>query len=115
MDVVEFIKTRSRMCRVYDDCADCPLDFFCEEEYQKQDFGDCAVKAVRTVEQWAKEHPVKTRQSEMLKLFPDADMHNGVLEFCPQRFGYFKDNRKCCEPKTECNECKRDFWLKEIK
>ena len=65
MDAVEFIKTRARMCREYDGCAECPLDFFCEceEEHQEQDSGDRAIKAVRAVEQWAKEHPVKTRQS----------------------------------------------------
>lgn len=76
--------------------------------------GWSAEAVVEQVEQWAKEHPVKTRQSELLKLFPNTDMYNGVLEFCPQRFGYFKDNCNCCESMIECVECKRDFWLKEI-
>ena len=110
MDAVEFLNKGTRMCHSYKGCVGCPME----------QIDDCCMLSVNLkqminiVEQWAKEHPVKTRQSELLKLFPDVDMHNGVLEFCPQRFGYFKDNRKCCEPKTECNECKCDFWLKEI-
>lgn len=109
MDAVEYVKQRKRMCDYYVACSLCPA-------------GQCKGCAsldeipnvVPIVEQWAKEHPVKTRQNELLKMFPNADMHNGVLEFCPQRFGYFRDNRKCCEPTTECVECRRDFWLKEI-
>lgn len=112
MDAVEFLKQFNRMCKAYNDdgCKECPAyKYRCGEEFDEQE-----EDGVSIVEQWTKEHPVKTRQSEMLKLFPDADTHNGVLEFCPQRFGYFKDNRKCCEPKTECDKCRRDFWLKEI-
>lgn len=37
MDAVEFIKTRARMCREYDGCAECPLDFFCECEEEHQE------------------------------------------------------------------------------
>lgn len=61
MDAVEFIKIRARMCRVYEDCENCPLIFFCAEEYQEQDSGDSAVGAVKAVEQWVKEHPVKNK------------------------------------------------------
>lgn len=109
MDVVEYVKQRERMCNYYIDCDDCPASIL--ESCSSLDNG---FEIVEIVEQWVKEHPVKTRQSELLKLFPNTDMHNGVLEFCPQRFGYFRDNRKCCESTTECSECKRDFWLKEI-
>lgn len=114
MDAVEFLKTRARLCRTYNDCEDCILANFCSRTYNEQDDYQVAEQVVANVLEWAKKHPVKTRQSEMLKLFPNTDMNNGVLEFCPQRFGYFKDNRKCCEPTTECDKCRRDFWLKEI-
>ena len=114
MDAVEFIKNRARMCRVHNDCADCPLDFFCEEEYQKQDFGDCAVKAVKTVEQWAKEHPVKTRQSEFLKMWPEVtvDKH-GVCNLEPCNLCPSMLNSDGCSM-SNCDKCRRDFWLKEI-
>ena len=109
MDAVEFLRVRRKLCNDNVCGESCPLFYCCDDSPE-----DNRIRQVLTVEQWAKEHSVKTRQSELLKLFPDTDMHNGVLEFCSQRFGYFKDNRKCCEPKTECNECKCDFWLKEI-
>lgn len=109
MDAVEYVTQRNRMCDYYVNCSECPVG-----QYKV-----CASivgipKLIPIIEQWAKEHPVKTRQSEILRLFPETDMNNGVLEFCPRRFGYVKDIRKCCEPTTECAECKRDFWLKEI-
>ena len=117
MDAVEFIKTRARMCREYDGCAECPLDFFCEceEEHQEQDSGDRAIKAVRAVEQWAKEHPVKTRQSEFLKMFPNASVgYNGTLVICPSQADA-KAITECVRSEINCDKCKRDFWLAEIK
>lgn len=118
MDAVEFIKTRARMCRVYDNCENCPLDFFCEEEYQEQDFGDRAVKTVRAVEQWAKEHPVKTRQSEFLKQWPDIEISDDGLPSiapCQLDVGLIHGkSQKDCENREVCDKCRRDFWLKEI-
>ena len=116
MDTVEFIKTRARMCRTYNDCEDCPLDFFCEEEYQEQDSGDCAVGAVKVVEQWSKEHPAKTRQSEFLKQWPDAEMIQGVINIHPCLLDNkeFIEDGRCREKHGSCDKCKRDFWLKEI-
>lgn len=109
MDAVEYVKQRNRMCDYYTNCGDCPASGFDGCSSLSSVF-----KMIPIVEQWVKEHPVKTRQGEILKLFPNTDKNNGVLDFCPQRFGYFRDNCKCCEPTTECTECKRDFWLKEI-
>lgn len=109
MDAVEYVKQRNRMCDYYVNCSECPVG-----QYKV-----CASivgipKLIPIIEQWAKEHPVKTRQSEFLKIFPNAEKNNGVLNFCPQRFGYFRIDRKCCKSATECTECKREFWLKEI-
>ena len=109
MDAVEYVKQRRRMCDYYGNCGDCPAG-----KYERCASLNEIPNLVPIVEQWAKEHPVKTRQSELLNLFPNTDKNNGVLDFCPQRFGYFRGNSKCCEPTTECTECKRDFWLKEI-
>lgn len=120
MNAVEFLKEAKRYCKWCKNTTQDGKKRLCEVCYFEKlnDIFDlhpmAYYKFVEMVEQWAKEHPIKTRQSELLKLFPNTDMHNGVLEFCPQRFGYFRDNRKCCESTTECSECKRDFWLKEI-
>lgn len=106
MDAVEFLKTYRRICGG-NNCTTCPI--WAEEcmiIYGKES------KVVSTVEQWAKEHPVKTRQSEFLKLWPESYIDiNGLSVIYP------------CElvssMKTECNgtachECRKKFWLTEV-
>lgn len=114
MDAVEYVKTQYRLCRSKDNCSECPL----------QDKENCCCimdtieyveKAVQIVEQWAKEHPVKTRQSEFLKLFPKATVCNHVLSLC-QRF-YCSDFlgtdfQECKE--TNCDKCRCEYWLAEV-
>lgn len=65
MDVVEYVRQRKRMCDYYANCGDCPA---CDYEW-------CSSlneipKMVPIVEQWTKEHPVKTRQSEFCRCGP---------------------------------------------
>ena len=73
--------------------------------------------AVKFVEQWAAEHPIKTRQSEFLKLFPGAGpTKDGVLAICPNAFSpVYKDERGLCKwHYAECDNCCREFWLAEV-
>ena len=67
--------------------------------------------AVKFVEQWAAEHPVKTRQSEFLKLFPNAQTDSGCLNACPM--DVFGNTGIDCNKRT-CFECKKAFWLAEV-
>ena len=86
--------------------------------------GWSAEAVVEQVEQWAKEHPVKTRQSEFLKMFPNAQKSlNGVLDICPRKFEPEKyksatPDKVCVNGNADdeypCDECCRNFWLKEI-
>lgn len=80
--------------------------------------GWSAEAVVEQVEQWAKEHPTKTRQNEFLKQWPDAEIgDDGYLSVAPCQL--YKDmeekdeNGVCCK-NCGCAECRRDFWLKEI-
>lgn len=124
MNAVEFFKTRARMCKAHEDCPGCPLEIFCGRDYEEQGEADCIIKGVNAVEQWAKEHPVKTRQSEFLKMFPNAQKSsNGVLDICPRKFNPEKykgatPDKICINDNADdeyhCGECCRDFWLKEI-
>ena len=68
---------------------------------------------VEAAEQWAAEHPAKTRQIEFLKLFPGADVckTDGCLTLCPCNI-YEKMRKECGGPK--CSECRRKFWLAEV-
>lgn len=67
--------------------------------------------AVEYVEQLDDMHPIKTRQSEFLKLFPNAQTDSGCLNACPMDvFGNMGIN---CNKRT-CFECKKEFWLAEV-
>ena len=113
MDAVEYVKQRERMCDYYVNCGDCPAGYC----------GRCASlneipNLVPIVEKWAKEHPVKTRQSEFLKMWPDAEIgDDGFPSIAPCQL--YKDMEEkdedgvCCK-NCGCGICRRDFWLKEI-
>ena len=71
MDAVKYVKTLHRLCKSQDGCSECVLEsedgcIAAANRYDKN--------AVPIVKKWAKEHPVKTRQSEFLKMSPNADL-----------------------------------------
>ena len=116
MDAVEYVKQRRRMCDYYVNCGDCPA---CDYEWCSSLNG--IPKMVPIVEQWAKAHPVKTRQSEFLKMFPNARIESdGMPSICPivvdKRCYNKDDDALCCFVRDEekCGKCRCDFWLKEI-
>ena len=116
MDAVEYVKQRKRMCDYYANCGDCPA-----VQYEECSSLNGIANLVPIVEQWAKEHPVKTRQSEFLKMFPNARIESdGMPSICPivvdKRCYNKDDDALCCFVRDEekCRKCRRDFWLKEI-
>ena len=114
MDAIEYVKQRKRMCDYYMNCGDCPA---CDYEWCSSLNG--IPKMVPIVEQWAKEHPVKTRQSEFLKKWPDAEIgDDGLLSIAPCQLNVELlqcESQDDCEDRGVCGKCRRDFWLKEIK
>ena len=109
MDAVEYVKQRKRMCNYYGNCGDCPAG-----NYEWCSSLNGIPKMVPIVEQWAKEHPVKTRQSEFLKMFPNASVgYNGTLVICPSQADT-KAVAECVRSERNCDKCKHNFWLKEI-
>ena len=113
MDAVEFLKALGRLCNNYLCGDNCPLIDSCDDESD-----DGYVRKVQIVEQWAKEHSVKTRQSEFLKQYPEAEIgDDGYPSVAPCQL--YKDmeekdeNGVCCK-NCGCAECRSDFWLKEI-
>lgn len=114
MDAVEFLKAIGRLCNNYLCGDNCPLIDSCDDESD-----DGYVRKVQIVEKWAKAHPVKTRQSEFLKQWPDAEIgDDGLPSVAPCQL--YKDMEEknedgvCCK-NCGCDKCRRDFWLKEIK
>lgn len=110
MEAFEYLKELKRMCKSIDDCDICPLSGTCHSSY----LIDKELKQqVDAVEKWSKEHPIKTRQSELLKLFPNAPLYNAILTMCPQDVDRsIKDFY--CDNKTTCDDCKKQFWLTPI-
>ena len=113
MDAVEYVKQRNRMCDYYVNCGDCPAG-----NYEGCSSLSEIPNMVPIVEQWAKAHPVKTRQSEFLKQWPDAEISDDRLLSIPPCQLYKdmeeKDENGVCCKNGGCAECRRDFWLKEI-
>ena len=113
MDAVEYVKQRERMCDYYSDCDKCPA---------KEVIGCANItkisQMVPIVEEWAKEHSVKTRQSEFLKMWPDAEIgDDGLPSIAPCQLDVrliHGKSQEDCEGRGVCDKCRRDFWLKEI-
>ena len=105
MDAVEFLKQYSRMVAFGVQPFEVPSNLPYEE-------------IVSRVEQWAKEHPVKTRQSEFLKMWSDAEIgDDGLLSIAPCQLNVELlqcESQDYCEKRGVCDKCRRDFWLKEI-
>ena len=113
MDAVEFLKALGRLCNNYLCGDNCPLIDSCDDESD-----DGYVRKVQIVEQWAKEHLAKTRQSEFLKQWPYAKIGgDGLPAISPCQLNVLFIHGKAqkdCEDRGVCDKCRRDFWLKEI-
>lgn len=119
MDAVEFFKTVNRLCE-NQSCMECPV---CKEgvcmvmNMVRLDGGlvESIEETVSKVEQWAKDHPIKTRQSEFLKIFPNAPINrsDGILCIDPCAIDCTqKDNKKYCN--MTCTASRKDYWNEEV-
>ena len=116
MDAVEFFKTANRLCKNQRRCEECPIhknDIGC-----MVGFDDDSIKSIEEtvskVEQWEKDHQVKTRQSELFKLFPGVKIDDGVIAFCPSNFLPKVERSSYCEKHKNCEECRKEYWLTEV-
>lgn len=76
------------------------------------------ISLVSQVEQWAAEHPVKTRQSVFREQYPDAVISDdGLPDVAPCQLciGLIHGkSAKECEYRGLCKDCRRKFWLTEV-
>lgn len=74
--------------------------------------------AIAFVVKWEAEHPVKTRQSEFLKQWPEAALSkDGAIAICPLAISaaYRHGNGACNKTNSDtCADCKREFWSAEV-
>ena len=118
MDAVEFVKTVNRLCKNRH-CDGCPV---AKEGRCMAGFDDKSVKyieeTISKVEQWSKDNPVKNRQSEFLKKFPNADMQR-ICTFFPCVIDQNIRPTRCVKYESfsspkKCVECRNDYWTEEV-
>ena len=122
MNAVKYLKEKSRMTKVDStglcryDCKKCLLS-------EKNNGKDvlCTVfqklypeLAVTIVEEWSAKHPIKTRQSELLKMFPSAKVDaKDVVSLCPGMVdATIKKSDRCS--KMSCCECRYEYWGEKV-
>lgn len=121
MDAVKYLREAMRMCNSIGNCEKCPfgnndgvggkVGFPCKSCSAHLD-RKSPEKVVAIVEKWSDDHPAKTRQSEFLKLHPNAKiMENGTLAICPKDL----DERCGVDCNKNCDTCRNDYWLAEVK
>ena len=120
MDAMDFLKARKRMCEAMK-CGSCKLYHMpgggCCISPDREKIEACE-EAIAIVEQWAKEHPAKTRQSVFLEQYPEARLsEDGILLICPRTISAeYRDEDGTCNigKYGTCADCKRQFWLAEV-
>ena len=113
MDAVKFIKEKNRMCKSNPKCSSCPVSGENNSHNLPCDnlMNEKPAIYVRAVEKWSKKHPEKTRQSEFLKIFPNAKLTGfGSLKICPKDVD---QNIECLEG-GNCLICRKKYWLEEV-
>ena len=113
MDAVKFLKEYNRMCKSYGhDCGECGIDKMRNGDGCTSIIHAHPEEAVSIVGKWSAEHPIKTRQSEFLKMFPDVKFADGVIDICPCQIDTkIKDN---CSRLSPCFNCRKEYWLAEV-
>lgn len=114
MDAVEYLAELNRMCAKSNFCDDCPIykatGRNCGMAYSN---AEMLAGHMGIVEQWAKEHPVRTRQSVFLERYPNAAIgENGSIGICPATI----EGKNCNELAAGtscCKECRSNYWSQE--
>lgn len=110
---MEFFSEHRRMCKSSSDCAKCEYHGDrCDNSIELLE------KTVAMVEQWSREHPLKTRQSVFLEHWPEADLtKDGVISICPGAVSadYRNKTGGCAsQARPQCAVCQREFWMQEV-
>lgn len=103
MDAVEFVRVIKRMLNTAPIRGNHVITSFVVPEEE-----------VARIEQWSKEHPIKTRQSLFLEQWPNAEFDcQGVIAIDPcdvDKTMHGKDG-DCYN--GNCDDC-REFWSQEV-
>ena len=108
---LEYVKELSRMCEYYlntdSQCDKCPLNGLrCNE------ITSITEKYITRVQKWSDFHPIKTRQSEFLKMYPHSDLDGSIITICPWQLGEITLEE--CNSHSQCDACRKKYWMEEI-
>lgn len=81
----------------------------CKYEDKREGEYPCAVCTNCYTSKWEPK-PKKTRQDELLELFPEAELVDSVINICPKHID--KNFGRCA---YSCIKCHKDYWLQEVK
>lgn len=102
MDAVKFIEEARRRYKVTGKAPSVLLNWLDPESI------------VKDVEEWSVAHPIKTRQTEFLKQWPETCLDgNGAIAIEPCTLSKAYQDANCDQ--NDCAECRKDFWLQEVK
>lgn len=114
MDAVKFLAERQRMCKASGACAGCALGNKATGLCPKWCF-EHPEEAVAAVEKWAEEHPRKTRQSEFLKQWPNAQLDDyDSIKICPKLLTGVAPSNNGQGCVCLCYVCRHNFWSQEV-
>lgn len=129
MDALEYEKARIRMCRTMilkeGGCEACPLYdglrhrcWLAASAITNPDIDTIETHIDRVIK-WAKDHPVKTRQSEFLKMFPNANIKTIIASLSPCVLDREEKPQRCAKYgnlsiSCRCIKCRDDYWNEEV-
>lgn len=108
---LEYVKELDRMCKYYlntdSKCDKCPL-----KGLGCSDLTSITQNHIAEVQTWSDCHPIKTRQSEFLKMYPHSDLGESIITICPWQLGEITLEE--CSSHSQCDDCRKKYWMEEI-
>lgn len=99
----------ARMCKFYNDCGICPLG----AQNCMWLISNCPDKANEIIFNWCREHPIKTRQSEIQKTIPNLILTDvGCCNVCPAHIDGDFYTERVCDNYIDCEKCKKNIGLR---
>lgn len=112
----------ARMCKAHRLCGDCPVSL-----NNNNSNLECMTfvarnpdKANEIILKWCEEHPIKTRQNEFLKMFPNAMKDEGIINIDPcivdETLHLASSCWECAKKNNveDCAQCCKEYWLAEV-
>ena len=85
----------------------------CKHKYKREDESPCTECRNNYTSKWER-RLTKTRQDELLKLYPNIRKVNGVIDICPGDLDMYHHCRSEGPSGKGCVECIREYWLQEV-